>query len=130
MQHLNLLFRGYLYLQPLHGCFILPHLVLHKSSKYFFSGPLISVCILILISPFFIIWVVNLTKKKKESVVLYSSFPAWESPSLSSYVTASQLVGHSPTTHYCRFFLSLKKMVFSRKERALVRTQSLPLQKY
>ena len=38
-------------------------------------------------------------------VVLYSSFPVRESLGLISYMSASQLLGLSPRTHFCYFRL-------------------------
>lgn len=56
-------------------------------------------------------------------MVLYSSFSAQESPGLSSYMIPSQVVGLSPTTHYCRFFL-IKRCVFYAKEKKKSRVNS------
>ena len=65
--------------------------------KFFHNSSLLSITGTVFIASSF------MQKIKERDVVLYSSFPAWESPSLSSYMTASQLVGLSPTTHCCRF---------------------------
>ena len=55
--------------------------------------------------------------KKREGVVLYSSFPARESLGLISYVTASQLLGLSPRTHFCYFLLIISIVIFAKKKR-------------
>lgn len=60
-----------------------------------------------------IIVLVIFAQKKKESVVLYSSFPARESLGLISYVTASQLLGLPPRTHFCYFFLIICYVIFA-----------------
>ena len=55
----------------------------------------------------------NTKIKKREGVVLYSSFPARESLGLISYVTASQLLGLSPRTHFCYFLLIIQHEIFA-----------------
>ena len=53
------------------------------------------------------------TQKKRKGVVLYRSFPARESLGLISYVTASQLLGLSPRTHFCYFLLVIHLVIFA-----------------
>ena len=54
---------------------------------------------------------------------MYSSFPARESLGLISYVTASQLLGLSPRTHFCYFLLIIQHVIFAnakiKKEKGL-----------
>lgn len=55
---------------------------------------------------------------------MYSSFPARESLGLISYVTASQLLGLSPRTHFCYFLLIMQLVFFANakiKKRMLLR---------
>ena len=51
--------------------------------------------------------------KKIIGVVLCSSFPARESLGLISYVTASQLLGLSPRTHFCYFLFIIHPVNFA-----------------
>lgn len=82
----------------------------HKSSPF------------LLISMFFM-------RKNKENVVLYSSFPAWDPPSLSTYMTASQLPGLSPGTHFCSFSpiysYVFHAIFFSKKKKPMLFTRAV-----
>ena len=52
-------------------------------------------------------------------VVLYSSFPVRESLGLISYMSASQLLGLSPRTHFCYFHLIKWYAKYAKKLRVL-----------
>jgi hypothetical protein len=55
--------------------------------------------------------------RKKKNVVLYSSFPARDSLGLSSYMSASQLLGLSPRPHYCSFPSIIYRVYFAWRKR-------------
>ena len=58
-------------------------------------------------------------KNKRVGVVLYSSFPVRESLGLISYMSASQLLGLSPRTHFCYFRLIKERVTCAKKLRVL-----------
>ena len=60
-------------------------------------------------------------------VVLYSSFPARESLGLISYMSAFQLLGLSPRTHFCYFRLIKERAIHAKKLRVLDFSKTQPI---